>query len=142
VGSVVALAVLCLAGIWIIHQGTVAMNWGEGNIARAMMNFAATSVARGPSGGSDAPAAIQEYPREPLILTIGLPRGSESGAYEFELLQESSVVARGSGKATVSKGLTTFSLRLDLSPFKAGAYDARVRHLPDGGWRDLMVQIR
>ena len=142
VGSVAALAVLCLAAIWIMHQGTFGTNGGEGNITRAMMNFAATSAVRGPSGGSDAPPAIQEYPREPLVLNIGLPRGSESGTYEFELLQESSVVARGSGRATISKGLTTFSLRLDLSPLKAGAYDARVRHLPDGGWRDLMVQIR
>ena len=142
VGSVAALVVLCLSGIWLIRQGTFGMNGGEANTARAMMNFAATSAARGPSGGSDAPPAIQEYPREPLILSIGLPRGSESGFYEFELLQQSNVVARASGKAAISKGLTTFSLRLDLSLLKAGEYDARVRHLPDGGWRDLMVQIR
>jgi hypothetical protein len=142
VGSAAALAVLCLSGIWVIRQGTFGMNGSEGNTARAMMNFAATSPARGPSRGSDTPPAIQEYTREPLILSIGLPRGSESGSYEFELLQESNVVARGSGRATISRGLTTFSLRLDLSKLKAGAYDARVRHLPDGGWRDLMIQIR
>jgi hypothetical protein len=141
-GSAALFAVLCLSGIWMIRHGGFGVNGNENNTARAMMNFAATSAARGSSAGSDAPPAIQEYPREPLILSVGLPRGSESGSYEFELLQESNVVAKGSGEATISKGLTTFSLRLDLSRLKAGAYDARVRHLPDGGWRDLMVQVR
>jgi hypothetical protein len=140
-GSVAAVIILCLSGIWLTRERTFGTG-GEGDIARAMMNFAATSVARGSSGASEAPPTIQEYPREPLILSIGLPRGSESGTYEFELLQQSNVVAKGSGEATISKGLTTFSLRLDLSHLKAGAYDARVRHLPEGDWRDLMVQIR
>jgi hypothetical protein len=108
------------------HGAFGGMNGGESNTARAMMNFAATSAARGPSAGSAAPPAIQEYPREPLILSVGLPRGSQSGTYELELLQESNVVARGTGEATISKGLTTFSLQLDLSRLKAGVYDARV----------------
>jgi hypothetical protein len=109
-----------------------------------MMNFAVTSADRGASDNSSTAAIIQEYPREPLTLSIGLPRGSESGNYEFELRRsiDGVVVVRGSGMAAISKGLTTFSLWLDLSKIPAGTYRARVRHLPLGSWQDLTVQIR
>jgi hypothetical protein len=141
-----AVAALLVPTVWVIrHHGPFAPKFNEGASARTMMmNFAVTSADRGGSDNSSNPAVIQEYPREPLVLSIGLPRGSESGSYQFELRQptEGVVVFRGSGTATILKGLTTFSLRLDLSKIPAGSYDARVRHLPLGVWQDLTVQIR
>jgi hypothetical protein len=141
-----AAGLLLIPTVWLMHHREVFTPMGY-DIARGramMMNFAVTSADRGGTDNSSTPAVIQEYPREPLTRSVGLPRGSESGSYEFELHRpiDGVVVVRGSGMATISKGLTTFSLWLDLSKVPAGTYGARVRHYPLGSWQDLTVQIR
>jgi hypothetical protein len=141
-----AVGVISVPTAWMLrHPKDVSPKLNNNAGGRAMMmNFAAGSPDRGGSDDEIIPAVIQEYPREPLVVSIGLPRGSESGDYQFELRQPANdaVVLRGSGTATISKGLTTFSLLLDLSKIPSGTYDARVRHLPLGAWQDLTVQIR
>ena len=141
-----AAAVLLIPTAWLMrdHGVFTPMGYGSARGRAMMMNFAVASIDRGATENSSVPAAVQEYPREPLTLSIGLPRGSEGGSYQFELRRpiDGVVVVRGSGTATISKGLTTFSLWLDLSKIPAGTYGARVRHLPLGAWQDLTVQIR
>jgi hypothetical protein len=141
-----AAGVLLIPTVWLMrhHEVFTPMGYDSARGRAMMMNFAVASVDRGGTDDSSTPAAVQEYPREPLTLSIGLPRGSEGGSYQFELRRPVNgvVVVSGSGTATISKGLTTFSLWLDLSKIPAGTYDARVRHLPLGAWQALTVQIR
>jgi hypothetical protein len=141
-----AIAAALIIGIYIplaVHQRKLKINELEQAHA-AIMNFATGSILRGaPSGESGMVSDIQTYPRERLVLTVSLPRGSEGGEYDFEVLgANGEILITRVGRASITRGLTTFITDVDFSGLASGSYHARVRHKPFGDWQDLTIQTK
>ncbi|MGA8594048.1 MAG: hypothetical protein WB676_04830 [Bryobacteraceae bacterium] len=141
-----AIAAALIIGICIplaVHQRKLRINELEQAHA-AIMNFATGSILRGaPSGESGVVPGIQTYPRERLTLTVSLPRGSEGGEYDFQVLgTKGEILIARVGHASIARGLTTFITDVDFSGLPPGSYRARVRHKPFGDWQDLTIQTK
>lgn len=134
-----AIAAALIIGIYIpiaVHQRNV--------IHAAIMNFATGNILRGaPSGQSGMVSSVQTYPRESLVLTVSLPRGSEGGEYDFQVLgPNGDILIARVGHASIVRGLTTFTTDVDFSGLGSSSYHARVRHRPFGDWQDLTIQTK
>ena len=110
----------------------------------AIINFATASETRGLDEQRGTVLALQSYTRERLTLTVNLPRGSDEGRYELQVLRpdDRNLLLDVVGEAKIHSGLTTFTATVDLSRIPPGTYMARVRNLPVGGWHNLPVQIK
>lgn len=98
------------------------------------------SAEKNPSGGA---VQIQTLPRRAVDLTVYLPRGSEDGEYQLEFLNSrDDVLSSTKAQATITRGLTEFSIPLDLTKFPPGTYTVRSRRLPDGMWRTSSVNVQ
>jgi hypothetical protein len=76
----------------------------------------------------DFPATL---PRQRLDLAITLPFASEPGAYDLEILRDSSPpLAAISGQAQIEDGNTVLAVKIDLSSLSPGEYQLRVRRMP------------
>jgi hypothetical protein len=141
-----AIAAALMVGIYIplaIHQHNVKID-ALGQAHAAVMNFATGNILRGaPSGESAVVSNVQTYPRERLVLTVSLSRGSEGGEYDFHVLgPNGDVLIARVGHASIARGLTTFTTDVDFSSLTSGSYHARVRHRPFGDWQDLTIQTK
>ncbi len=102
----------------------------EPEVVAAVLNLESQSATRGDSGAKQPGEQIQRLPRARLALSIYLPRGSEPGRYEVQLLSET---ASGSpfltlaGEATIVKGLTRLDLEPNFSKLNAGRYTLATR---------------
>lgn len=84
------------------------------------------TVSRSEAAGAKRP--VVDLPRGRLDLTIFLPVGSESGAYEVQVLDaelRSRASARGS--AEIRNYVTTLRTALDIHDLNAGSYQLAVR---------------
>ena len=72
------------------------------------------------------------YQPEIINLTVYLARGSDDGPYELQFLDtKNNVLASATSKAAIDKGLTSFTVIVDLSKFAPGEYSVRSRKLPE-----------
>jgi hypothetical protein len=93
-------------------------------------------------GGSGNQPGIQRLPRRAVELTVYLPRGSEDGNYEFELLDShNGVLLSAMGNAKIERGLTRFIVVVDLLKVSPGIYTVRSRRMPEGGWHSSKVTL-
>lgn len=137
-----------MAASLLICAGLAFQLWStrSGVAIGANIDFESTAGTRGVPTDSKPPATISipSYPRNRLLLTVTLPRGSDIGRYEFEVLpgNQESPMAKASGEATITDGITRFIANIDLTHIPAGRYRARVRRIPWGEWRFLEIEIR
>jgi hypothetical protein len=108
----------------------------------AVLNLEST-LRSGESGAvRGTQTGMQVLPRRALELTVYLPRGSEEGDYEFELLDShNAVLVSATGRAEIDRGLTRFTTVVDLAKLLPGTYSARSRRLPAGGWHSSTVTM-
>jgi hypothetical protein len=93
-------------------------------------------------GGDGSEAGIQRLPRRAVELTVYLPRGSEDGDYALELLDShNGMLLSAAGKAQIERGLTRFTVFVDLVKVSPGTYTVRSRRVPDGGWHSSKVTV-
>lgn len=103
----------------------------EREVVAAVLNLESQSATR--SGSSDARQPgdeIQRLPRARLALSIYLPRGSEPGRYEVQLLgadRSGEPLLTMTGEASVVKGLTRLDVEPDFSRLSPGRYTLATR---------------
>jgi hypothetical protein len=103
----------------------------EPDVVAAVLNLESQSATRSGSGDARQPGdEIQRLPRARLALSIYLPRGSEPGRYEVELLgadHSGERLLTMSGEATVVKGLTRLDVEPNFSQLSPGRYTLATR---------------
>lgn len=130
-----AAAVLALAagtGAWIF-------SWGRGTVeteVRATLDLRPYAIVRGEPQPADRPPL--QLPRGRVLLTLLLPIGSESGAYDIEIRGSSAAPrATGGGNADLRNYVTTLETALDLGLLSSGAYRLALRHRGRSGKSSL-----
>jgi hypothetical protein len=86
-------------------------------------------VLRGiPESTATPTTEISRLPRHRLALTITLPLASQTGRYEIEVQRDTGrPLAVASGNARIENGLTSTSVRIDLSNLSPGEYVLAIR---------------
>lgn len=85
---------------------------------------------------------IQRLPHHRVDLTVYLPRGSDEGDYQLEMLDsQDDVVISANGKAVIDRGLTRFTTAIDLAKIPPGTYQVKSRRVPDGTWHSSTVIV-
>jgi hypothetical protein len=79
--------------------------------------------------------------RQATELTVNLPVGSRSGEYEFKLSRGTQQFLAASAVASISNGVTAFTLKIDLSKVPSGSYSMSVRQ-PPWDWSYVPVVVR
>jgi hypothetical protein len=110
----------------------------------AVLNLEGVSTTRSAEKNtSTGPVQIQTLPRRIVDLTVYLPRGSEDGQYQLEFLSaRDEVLLSSTARAVITRGLTEFSMLLDLTKIAPGTYTVRSRRLPHGTWRMSSVTVQ
>ena len=110
----------------------------------AILNLEGVSTTRsGEKSTTGGQVQIQTLPRRAVDLTVYLPRGSEDGDYQLEFLNSrDNVFISTKAQASVTRGLTQFSVPVDLTKVSPGTYTVRSRRLPDGMWRVSGVTVQ
>jgi hypothetical protein len=109
----------------------------------AVLNLGISSTRSADENARSAQQApVQRLPHRRVDLTVYLPRGSEDGEYQLEVLDsQSAVLISTSGKAAIDRGLTSFTTSLDLQKMAPGKYIVRSRRIPNGTWHVSPVII-
>ena len=110
----------------------------------AILNLEGVATTRsGEKTANSGQVQIQTLPRRAVDLTVYLPRGSEDGEYQLQFLNSrDDVLLSTKAQAVITRGLTEFSVAVDLTKISPGTYTVRSRRLPDGIWRMSSVTVQ
>jgi hypothetical protein len=116
----------------LISEATRVYTRLTGTYVSASLDLKGQSTLRGTNAPdvavADSPATL---PRQRLNLAITLPFASEPGAYDLEILRDSSPpLVATSGQALIEDGNTILAVKIDLSSLPKGKYQLGVRRMP------------
>lgn len=128
-GTALLLLVVAVIGYQYFDQGRLGRETVAISYVPAALNLKDASEVRGDANTSNR--EIPTVPRQHLELTVILPFGTEAGVYQFAFKDASGhVLASGQANATLQKGTTEFTVRVDLSNVASGDYRFQWRHEP------------
>ena len=108
-----------------------------------VVGFGVSTTRSGEKTANSGQVQIQTLPRRAVDLTVYLPRGSEDGEYQLQFLNSrDDVILSTKAQAAITRGLTEFSVPVDLTKISPGTYTVRSRRLPDGIWRMSSVTVQ
>ena len=114
----------------------------------AVFNFEGADAERVVRGAAEPPpmehppSKSQRLPAKIIDLTVYLARGSDDGEYQLQFVDvQNAVRASVAAKAAIDKGLTSFTVVIDLSKFAPGEYSVRSRKLLNGSWHTSRVIV-
>ena len=108
----------------------------------AVLNLGTSPTRSNETGPVAGASQIQRLPHHGVDLTVYLPRGSDDGDYQLQMLdQRGAVLLSANGKAVIDRGLTRFTTPIDLATISPGTYEVRSRRLPEGTWRSSSVVV-
>jgi hypothetical protein len=107
-------------------------------VAYSKMTIDIPSMTRSEDARASSPIA---FDRKPLELTVNLPVGSKAGEYEFRFLKVDQAVAAAHAEAQIRRGVTAFTVKIDLSKVSAGSYAISVRN-PPWDWNYFPAIVR
>jgi hypothetical protein len=104
-----------------------------------LRNASATRTVESIRGSNISPA---EIPRGLLALTVQLPVGSDSGAYDVQIRDSNQQPVRtAQGEAIIESGITRLPINLDTRSLQPGEYEFAWRR-GDFSWRNYPILIR
>jgi hypothetical protein len=142
VAAIAAVLVFVAVATWLYFRPSGSVPPREPVVAelRVELDLRRFTVPRSPQEQGTRPPL--ELPRGQLVVTMFLPAGSESGAYDVELLDASSrPQASTSGQAEIRSFITTLDARLDLRATAPGEYQLALRR-PGEDWRRYPATVR
>lgn len=111
-----------------------AITWGSKRPQNAELPYAPRTISiqsmtRSARRGGEKEPFLLERGRE--ALTVELPIGSKAGKYDLQLRDQADrPILTSEAVATIRDGVTSFSVRVDLSKLQPGRYKLEVRQPP------------
>jgi hypothetical protein len=134
--ATVVILLLAIGAGWVYERGPLISETTRlytrltGTYVRASLDLKGQSPLRGANGPEGVRDSLPVLPRQRLDLAITLPFASEPGAYDLEILRDSSPpLVATSGRAVIDDGSTILAVKVDLSSLPPGKYQVGIRYM-------------
>jgi hypothetical protein len=135
------MAVLILVGlvVWYSRESLINTQRPQNaELAYSKLTIDIPTMTRSETARANSPINLQ---RKPTELTVNFPVGSKAGEYEFRLLKGNQQILAAHAAASISNGMTAFTIKIDLSEVPSGSYSMSVRQPPwDWSYVPVVVQ--
>lgn len=137
-----AAAVMLLAigfFLWYRHRnGPPSERPQNAGLAYSKVTIDIPAMTRSETARANSPITLL---RKPTELTVNFPVGSKAGEYEFRLLKDNQQIFAARAAAAILNGITSFSVKVDLSAVPSGSYSMSVRQ-PPWDWTYVPVIVQ